>query len=169
MFNDRDLILIGTGALLAIFCLFLPMPFIVKAFLGGILLVGAMVLALLRLGPDRVPFEVWLRRRWGFGCKPKRYAYHHPKSEPDPQVASTPQPDKPPSEAVPVSPVVISPPNETETIPLVAFRPVELAWEELGTYNLIRLWLLVVGIYVVYWIFQGGAEEIVFLLKTLGF
>jgi hypothetical protein len=165
MFNDRDLILMGAGALLAIFCLFLPMPFIVKAFLGGILLVGAMVLALLRLGPDRVPFEVWLQRRWRFGRKPKRYTYHHPKPEPEPQVISNPKPDNLVHEEEPAS----LPTEEIQASPLVSVRPVELAWGEIGTYNLIRVWLMVVGIYVVYWIFQGGAEEIAFMLKTLGF
>jgi hypothetical protein len=169
MFNDRDLILMGLGALLAIFCLFLPMPFILKAFLGGFLLVGAMVVALLRLGPDRVPLEVWLKRRWGFGRKPKRYAYHHPKPEPKKQPVPMPQPDKSLNEEIPASSVVMKPSSHNpETAPLVAFQPVDLAWEEISTYNLVRLWLLVVGIYVVYWIFQGGAEEIVFTLKTMG-
>lgn len=169
MFNDRDLILMGAGALLAIFCLFLPLPFVVKAFLGGILLVGAMVLALLRLGPDRVPFEVWLRRRWRFGRKPKRYAYHNPKPEPDRQVDSPSKPHKP-QQVEPSKPTsgTTSQPDKTAH-PLVAFRPLELAWGEIGTYNLIRVWLLVVGIYTIYWIFQGGAEEIVFMLTTLGF
>jgi hypothetical protein len=146
------------------------MPFILKAFLGGSLLVGVMVVALLRLGPDRVPLEVWLKRRWGFGRKPKRYAYHHPKPEPKKQTVSMHQPDKPATKEVPTPPSVMKPTScKLETVSLVAFRPVDLAWDEIGTYNLIRLWLLVVGVYVVYWIFKGGAEEIVFTLKSLGF
>ena len=120
-------------------------------------------MGLLRLGPDRIPFEVWLQRRWRFGRKPKRYTYHHPK--PEPQAVADPKPDKLVKEEVPAT----LPTEEIRASPLVALRPVELAWGEIGTYNLIRVWLLVVGIYVVYWIFQGGAEEVAFMLKSLGF
>ena len=80
------------------------------------------------------------------------------------------QPDRPATKEEPASPTVMKPAsNNAEPAPLVAFQPFDLAWEEIGTYNLVRVWLLVVGIYMVYWIFQGGAEEIVFTLKTLGF
>jgi len=60
MFNDRDLGILGGGALLAVLCLFLPLPFVGKVVIGFLVLVGFMALALLRLGPDRVPPEVWL-------------------------------------------------------------------------------------------------------------
>ena len=78
MFNNRDLIIMGVGAALAIFCLFLPIPFILKAVVGGLLLLASMVIALLRLGPDRVPLETWALRRWRFRGKARRYTYHQP-------------------------------------------------------------------------------------------
>jgi len=53
MFNDRDLGILGGGALLAVLCLFLPLPFVGKMVIGFLVLVGFMALALLRLGPDR--------------------------------------------------------------------------------------------------------------------
>lgn len=68
MFNDRDLRILGTGALLAVLCLFLPFSF---AKSGGWLscLIAFMALALLRLGPDRVPTEVWLTRRFRYAMQ----------------------------------------------------------------------------------------------------
>ena len=55
MFNDRDLGILGGGALLAVLCLFLPFSFVGKIVVGFFVLILFMVLALLRLGPDRVP------------------------------------------------------------------------------------------------------------------
>ena len=63
MFNDRDLGVLGAGALAAVLCLFLPFSFIGKVVTGFLVLVIFMVAALMRLGPDRVPLEVWLVRR----------------------------------------------------------------------------------------------------------
>ena len=63
MFNNRDLALLGAGGFLAVCCLLLPFPFLVKAILGILVLAGSMALALLRLGPDRIPLEEWLIRR----------------------------------------------------------------------------------------------------------
>src|SRR5258706_12419268 len=69
MFNDRDLGILGAGALLAILCLFLPLSFTGKVVIGFLVLVGFMALALLRLGPDRVPLEVWLTRRFRYSMQ----------------------------------------------------------------------------------------------------
>ena len=50
MFNDRDLGILGAGALLAVLCLFLPFSFVGKVVVGFLVLVGFMALALLRAG-----------------------------------------------------------------------------------------------------------------------
>ncbi len=152
MFNDRDLILMGLGALVAIFCLFLPLPFWLKAVLGGAILVGAMVLALLRVGPDRIPLETWLRRRLRYKWLPKFYTYYRRS----PKKAA--QSSRAESTAIPVDPT-----------PGTAFRPLDLVWAEVGVYNLIRIWLAMIGVYVVYWIANGGGEELAWILKNLGF
>ena len=73
MFNDRDLGILGTGALLAVLCLFLPLSFTGKVVIGFLVLVGFMALALLRLGPDRVPPEVWLMRRFRYSMQTRQY------------------------------------------------------------------------------------------------
>ena len=56
MFNDRDLAVIGSGAVLSIFCLLLPVSFAWKIIIGLGVLVLSMVLALLRLGTHRDQF-----------------------------------------------------------------------------------------------------------------
>ena len=73
MFNDRDLGILGAGALLAVLCLFLPFSFVGKVVTGFLVLVGFMALALLRLGPDRVPPEVWLMRRFRYSMQTRQY------------------------------------------------------------------------------------------------
>ncbi len=78
MFNDRDLGILGAGALLAVVCLILPLPFVGKIVLGLFVLVGFIVLALLRLGPDRIPLEAWLLRRIRFRLQARRYTYQQP-------------------------------------------------------------------------------------------
>ena len=44
---------------------------------------------------------------------------------------------------------------------------VTIAWEEVGLYRLVTIWLVVVGVYFIYWLYQGGTEEIGQLMKTL--
>src|SRR5574341_2186908 len=78
MFRDRDLFLLGAGALLSALCLLLPLPFAGKLVAGVSMLVGFMVLALLRLGPDRISIEEWLLRRLRFWLSPRRFVYHRP-------------------------------------------------------------------------------------------
>ena len=73
MFNDRDLGVLGAGALLAVLCLFLPFSFVGRIVVGFLVLVVFMVLALMRLGPDRIPPEVWLKRRVRYGLDVRQY------------------------------------------------------------------------------------------------
>ncbi len=75
MFNDRDLGVLGAGALLSVLCLLLPFSFAGRVALGCGVLVSGMVLAFLRLGPDRIPPEEWLRRRVRFQLQARRYTY----------------------------------------------------------------------------------------------
>ena len=95
MFNDRDLGILGGGALLAVLCLFLPLPFVGKVVIGFLVLVGFMALALLRLGPDRVPPEVWLMRRFRYANQTRKYVNQQTassrKTEKESGPASQPQ------------------------------------------------------------------------------
>src|SRR3990170_644067 len=101
MFNDRDLGILGAGALLAVLCLFLPLPFAGKVVIGFLVLVGFMALALLRFGPDRVPPEVWLARRFRYANQTRKYVN---QQSPSSQKKEKPQSNESCSTSVPGRP-----------------------------------------------------------------
>lgn len=155
MFRDRDLFLLGAGALLSALCLLLPLPFAGKLIAGITTLVGFMTLALLRLGPDRVPLEVWLTRRLRFWLSPHRFVYQRPgwkttfarkpsRRAPDPVIAEAPA----------------TPNTQPLRIPQASLLPLALALPEGGIYPLVTALLAVLGVYFLAWLAQGGAEEI---------
>ncbi len=155
MFNDRDLGILGGGALLAVLCLFLPLPFVGKVVIGFLVLVGFMALALLRLGPDRVPPEVWLMRRFRYANQTRKYVNQQKpssrKMEKEPGPSS--QPGQAPTSSRPK-------PASTASAPFPNLCPVDLAWNEIGVYPLLTALLGVVGVYFVVWLSQGGAAEL---------
>ena len=155
MFNDRDLGILGAGALLAILCLFLPLSFTGKVVIGFLVLVSFMALALLRLGPDRVPPEVWLTRRFRYSMQTRQYVNQQTatrkaeeknrpkqKAQRPKMERERPTPSYKPDAAGPT------------------VRPIELAWNEVGVYPLLTVLLGVVGIYFSVWLAQGGAQEL---------
>ena len=153
MFNDRDLGILGTGAVLAILCLFLPLSFTGKVVIGFLVLVGFMALALLRLGPDRVPPEVWLMRRFRYSMQTRQYVNQQAaskKTEADPSPRQ--KVERPSTRREQPAPVFDS--NAVHT------RPIDLAWNEVGIYPLLTVLLGVVGIYFAVWLANGGAQEI---------
>ena len=136
MFNDRDLGILGAGALLAVVCLFLPFSFVGKVVTGFLVLVGFMALALLRLGPDRVPPEVWLMRRFRYSMRTRQYVNQQTASRrTESRQAPRPVPVRPKFER--------NAPTFTESV----LRPVDLAWNEIGVYPLLNSFLAVVGVY----------------------
>lgn len=139
MFNDRDLGILGGGALLAVLCLFLPFSFAGKIVVGFLVLVAFMVLALLRLGPDRVPPEVWLLRRVRYGLDVRKYVNQKEPSGLGLETSS--KPDRP-------------------AAPTIQFQPIDLAWSEVGIYPLLTAFLAVVAIYFTFWLARGGADQI---------
>ena len=156
MFNNRDLGILGAGALLAILCLFLPLSFTGKVVIGFLVLVGFMALALLRLGPDRVPPEVWLMRRFRYSMQTRQYVNQQTatrKAEGVPP-AQKQKPERPTFERKQPAPSF----NTNTLQPTV--RPVDLAWNEVGVYPLLTVLLGVVGIYFAVWLANGGAQEL---------
>jgi hypothetical protein len=151
MFNDRDLGVLGAGALLAVLCLFLPFSFVGKVITGFLVLVIFMVAALMRLGPDRVPIETWLIRKTRFALGMRKFV-----NQREPSTLKTEQSAPKPAPApAPVSP--IQAPHQSAA---VDFRPLDLAWNEVGIYPLLTALLSVVGVYFVVWLARGGAEQI---------
>src|SRR5258706_4949733 len=91
MWNDRDLGFLGAGAFCAVLCIILPISLVAKAILAVVVLIIFMVIALLRLGPDRVPLEVFIKRRIQFAIQTRKYTYHGGKpasNSPTPAAAS---------------------------------------------------------------------------------
>ena len=151
MFNDRDLGILGAGALLAILCLFLPLSFAGKVVIGFLVLVGFMALALLRLGPDRVPPEVWLTRRFRYSVQTRQYVNQQTatrKTEGGKQKAGRPMERECPA------------PSQLTQAAQTAMHPIDLAWSEIGVYPLLTVLLGVVGIYFTVWLAGGGAQEL---------
>ena len=144
MFNNRDLYILGGGALLAVLCLFLPLSFAGKVVIGFLVLVSFMVLALLRLGPDRVPPEVWLMRRFRYAMQTRRYVNQQGTTRRANEKASR-KDSKVPSFGHGAPSVI---------------QPIDLAWGEVGVYPLLTALLGVVGIYFSIWLANGGADEL---------
>lgn len=155
MFKDRDLGLLGAGALLAVCGLLLPLPWGGKVASGLVVLVGFGVWALLRVGPDRIPLEVWLWRRLRFWLQTRRYTYQ--QAEP-----SHPRPRGPGKRAVPapVNPPAVSPDAHSQ--------PVVWAVAEVGVYPVVTVLLAVLGIDFLVWLVQGGTAELAGLLGGIG-
>ena len=154
MFNNRDLGILGAGALLAILCLFLPLSFTGKVVIGFLVLVGFMALALLRLGPDRVPPEVWLSRRFRYAMQTRQYVNQQTATKKVEVNTAPPKPkvERPATRHEQPTPVFDS--NAVHT------RPIDLAWNEVGVYPLLTVLLGVVGIYFAVWLANGGAQEL---------
>lgn len=156
MFRDRDLFLLGAGALLSALCLLLPLPFAGKLVAGALTLVGFMALAFLRLGPDRIPLEEWLRRRLRFWRAPRRFVYHRPGWKLN--LARRPARRAATPEATVATPA--DPGLRPLKAPLLGLRPLALALPEQGVYPLVTVLLAVLGVYFLAWLAQGGAQEI---------
>lgn len=144
MFNDRDLAILGGGALLAVLCLFLPFSFVGKIAVGFLVLVAFMALALLRLGPDRVPPEEWLMRQVRYRMEVRKYVNQKEPSGVGMNGSAGPA----------------SPNKSAAPAPAAQFTPLDLAWGEVGVYPLLTAFLAVVAIYFAFWLSQGGADEI---------
>src|ERR1700690_684914 len=154
MFNDPDLGILGAGAPLAVVCLFLPFSFVGKVVTGFLVLVGFMALALLRLGPDRVPPEVWLMRRFRYSMQTRQYVNQQTASRRTEGVQGAhPSTEHPTFE------------RNAPVFTASVLRPIDLAWNEIGVYPLLTALLGVVGVYFAAWLANGGAEELSLLFR----
>ena len=146
MFNDRDLSILGAGAVVAILCLMLPWTFAVKVTVAVVILVIAMALAFVRMGADRLTLEQYLKRQLIFRFQPRKYSYF--------------QKEKTSAKAT----LAAVTPRETAVRP--SFGPLTLDFTEKGLYWLMTPWLIVIGAYILYWAhFLGGLDQAAFWIK----
>ncbi len=164
MFNDRDIAILGAGALLAVLtALILPFGLVWKVIPSFLILILFMLLALLRLGPDRVTLEEWIKRRIQFRLRARRYVYQQPKA-PSPAGASHPAG----ASMLPEPPTPLgelqqsrSPHRPASPSPVGAKQKhLSLAFDEVGIYPLLTVFLAVVGVWFVIWVAQGGGVEL---------
>ena len=146
MFNDRDLSILGAGAVAAILCLMLPWTFAVKVAVAVVILVVAMALAFTRMGADRLTLEQYLKRQLIFRFQPRKYSYF--------------QKEKTPARGAPAAI------TRQRSAVRSSFGPLTLNFNERGLYWLMTVWLIVIGAYVLYWAhFLGGLDQAAFWMK----
>jgi hypothetical protein len=176
MINDRDLGIIGAGAFLTVLCLLFNWPFVVRVVVGLLVLVTFMIVALLRLGPDREPIEVHLIRLLNNLRSPRKFILGGGQAS-----SKIVPPPRAQAEA-PTAPVRAAAANIPLPIPQVSIpkknvagvsgaaismKPITFAWEEIGIYHLVTVLLAVVGFYFIFWLVQGGAQEIGLWMRTM--
>jgi hypothetical protein len=145
MFNDRDLSILGVGAVAAILCLMLPWTFAVKVAVAVVILVIAMALAFARMGADRLTLEQYLKRQLVFRFQPRKYSYF--------------QKEKAPARGAPAV-------MQRQPAVRPSFGPLTLDFTEKGLYWLMTVWLTVIGAYVLYWAhFLDGLDQAAFWIK----
>ncbi len=157
MGEDRDLAVIGAGAGLAILALLLPLPFGVRGLIAFFLMGLALILAFLRLGPDRLPAEVLLWRRLRYRRTPRRRVYMRGPAE------ARPFPALKEKEGRPAPPPAPPPPRPAFPRPAISFsvEADEATWA-------VRAALGVAGAYFAWWLaVEGGARSLALFLKAL--
>lgn len=156
MGGDRDLALIGAGAGTALLILIIPLPFGLRALLALLAMGAFLIAAFLRVGPDRLPPEVFLWRRLRFRLTPRRRVYQ--RGAPEMRRPRTAEPSAP-APAAPATP----PPRRAFPVPSLSLsvEAEEAAWA-------VRLGLGVAGAYFAWWLaVEGGAGAMARLLRLL--
>jgi len=149
---DREFLILITAGILALLVIGVAGVdhFVIGAILVAIIIALALLLALARFGPDRVPLEVYLKRRWRYARAPRRYTYVQPSPR---------QPAMPPPDPTPATPS--SPPSP---------QPVTWQWQDAGAaYGLAAALVLIAGGYFLVWMGRGGADELAALWRFLLF
>jgi hypothetical protein len=124
--------------------------------IGFLVLVGFMALALLRLGPDRVPPEVWLTRRFRYSMQTRQYVNQQTAT----RKTETAEPSQKPTPTQGTFERKQPAPAFKTSTGSATVSPVGLAWDEIGVYPLLTALLGVVGVYFAVWLANGGAQEL---------
>jgi hypothetical protein len=163
--------IIGAGAFLTVLCLLFKWPFVARIVVGLLILVVFTAYALWRIGPDRITIEEYLARQFGKNTRPRKFSFRIPQKREN----AAPQAATVFTQPVPAQVVTLpDPPPADDAMPAPApkeaaptYSLVTLAWEEVGIYRLVTVWLVVIGIYFIYWLSQGGTAQIGNWMKTI--
>jgi hypothetical protein len=165
--NDRDLGIVGVGAFLTVLCLLIDWPFVLRIVTGLLILVVFMIVALMRVGPDRVTLEEFMARRLRSSLRPRRFSYRGQGTGPASAAPHGVVFTQPASLPIDSSPALVGTPVQVDRLSIPVSRPVAFAWEEVGVYRLVTVWLGVIGLYFIYWLTQGGTQELGRWMSTL--
>jgi len=176
--KDRELIIIGSGAFLTVLCLLFSWPFAARVVVGVTVLVLFTGFALWPVGPERLTIEEALMRYVRKSRRPKKYALiddrHDQPLPPRGEVISAPPPEAraPASRAqtAPYEPAPTPTPAAGMSVPDsedFKYEPAAGTVSEVDFSRVMWIWLGVVGIYFIYWLYQGGSRDIGEWMKTL--
>lgn len=183
--TDRDIGVMAGGGLIAVICLLLPFGFGVKIAIAGILLVFSMWVALAHFGKDKKRLEEYLWRRRSFVSKPSFFNLF-PGSQKAPTNSvrggdPARNPAEPPLESAASAPAALPATNPATApafsfhtsapdiapemlqdieLPETKYKLVTIDWDEVEPAKIIPIILFVVGAYVIYWLYFGGALQI---------
>ena len=164
--KDRELVIIGAGAFLTVLCLLFTWPFAIRVVAGMTVLIVFTAFALWPVGPERLTIEEAFFRYLRKSRRPKKYALTDERQD----------------QAVPPRGQVISAPLEPhatllyDSVPVPApvapssadfrYEPGQTGVNEVDYYRAVLIWLGVIGIYFIYWLSQGGSQELGEWMKT---
>ncbi|HUH98275.1 MAG TPA: hypothetical protein VLZ89_12995 [Anaerolineales bacterium] len=143
MFNDRDLYILGGGGFLALLTLVPSWPFWLKVTLALAIMALALIVALIRVGPDRRTLEQQLYYFLKYRTQPRNYSFWG---------RGPLRPARGDGSGV----------GETSAAPTLS-----LAWDDLNIYFLMTVWLAVIGIYFTVWLNGHGDLQIAKILQKI--
>lgn len=143
---ERNIVIFGAAGVASVAGLFIGGVFTGLVWTFFVLAI-AMFLALGRFGPDHVPLETWLLRRWRYARSVRRYTYARPGATPVQGKVSAPRPTPPPA-----------PPAAT---------PVTFADDRGAYYGAVTVLMVVAGIVFLNWLRVGGDADLARSLQML--
>ena len=145
---DREFVILVVAGVLSLVIVALAglEHIVVGAALVALVVALALVLALARFGPDRVPLEVYVRRRIAWSRSARRYSYVPPTSPPPVEMPRS----------APASPS-----------PRPAFRPITWTPDASAAYGAATALALIAAGYFLIWIQAGGATKLAEVWRML--
>jgi hypothetical protein len=178
MFNTREITFLGGGGLLAILCLLLPIGFTGKIVLGGVVLVASLVLVFAKTKAGQSWDEaIWKKLKKDMAIK--HYSRLGGAGTPEARSSGnqTPGPENQPSgqqssgNPAPALTIIALPDSDSgESEGAVIAHPIRFSRvtsDEVRPSSVVTYILVVVAVYVIYWLWNGGMVNISTLFSTI--